>query len=109
MIRQTLLLGLPFLAIMWAIGLATMKDNGPALAIWSTRFATVISLIGMVSPLVLPRYSEWLFGELGHGDGFGLIGLIMIGAIGLLMSLLAMLLTIALHGRFDANKEKGSE
>lgn len=46
---------------------------------FGTGLGFAISAIGgvlTVAPLVLPRAA---FGELGHGDGFGLIGLMMMG------------------------------
>lgn len=55
------------------------------------RLGLVVLAIGVlttVAPFVLPRR---VFGELGHGDGMGLIGLVLIG---LLVAGLGLIVTL---------------
>lgn len=47
-----------------------------------------IGALTTVAPFVLPRS---VFGELGHGDGMGLIGLVLIG---LLVASLGLIVTL---------------
>jgi len=56
-------------------------------------FGSALMLLGLVvfaGPMILPRS---FFGELGHGDGFGLVGLVMQG--GMMVGAGVIVLTIA--------------
>ncbi len=50
----------------------------------------------IVAPFVLPRSA---FGELGHGDGMGLIGLVMLGAILFGVGVIATIFGAVIHNR----------
>ena len=63
----------------------------------------MIGVATISAPLVLPRS---VFGELGHGDGMGLIGLIMIGAVLLGIGLIATIIAAVLHNRTVASNWK---
>jgi hypothetical protein len=63
------------------------------------RLSLIICAIGIVTiaaPLVLPRSA---FGELGHGDGMGLIGLIMFGAVLLGVGTVMTIIAAVVHNR----------
>jgi hypothetical protein len=70
------------------------------------RLSLIICVIGLVTiaaPLVLPRSA---FGELGHGDGMGLIGLIMVGTVVLGVGVLATIIAAVIHNRRVAAARK---
>jgi hypothetical protein len=56
----------------------------------------MIGIVTIAAPLVLPRST---FGELGHGDGMGLIGLIMFGAVLLGVGTIMMIIAAVVHNR----------
>jgi hypothetical protein len=63
------------------------------------RLGLIICVIGVLTitaPLILPRS---IFGELGHGDGMGLIGLIMIGAVLLGVGVVTTIVAAVIHNR----------
>ena len=62
-----------------------------------------IGLVVIVAPLTLPRST---FGELGHGDGMGLIGLIMIGAVLFGIGAVATIIAGVIHNQRVAAAHK---
>lgn len=59
------------------------------LLLWVGASTVAIGAVTILAVVFLPRTT---FGELGHGDGMGLIGLMLFGAIGMAAGLLLLLI-----------------
>ena len=77
------------------------------------RLCLIVFCIGIamiVGPITLPRSA---FGELGHGDGMGLIGMIMVGAIvaavGAIGTIIAAVLSGSIKSATETNAVTGEE
>ena len=82
----------------WGMGLARAWGGEPRLSFTSGGLAVVLGVATVLAVMLLPRNA---FGELGHGDGMGLIGLMVFGVIGALtgVAALAITVTVFLAGR----------
>ncbi len=58
------------------------------LLLWAGVAAAAIGALTILAVVILPRST---FGELGHGDGMGLIGLMLFGSIGMAAGLFLLL------------------
>jgi hypothetical protein len=99
----------------WLAWQGRLKTTAAALLVpLGVRFGLGIVCIGIAlifGPLVLPRPA---FGELGHGDGMGLIGLIMFGTAALGFGIIVAIASAVLHAwsqkkQPSANVLKGEE
>ena len=62
------------------VGLPALWRGHPKLSLWASGVGFLLGLIVSVGAMGLPRYSSFWLGNMGAGDGFGLIGLFIFGA-----------------------------
>jgi len=77
-------------AAVWVAGLKQSYLGQPKSSLLGAAAAVVLGIVTIIAVTVLPREA---FGELGHGDGMGLIGLYLFGAVGVGTGLIASLVT----------------
>ena len=89
-------MGLLFLILMlilfaiWGIGLGQARNGEPKLSFVFSGLAFLLSVATVLAVMLLPRSA---FGELGHGDGMGLIGLTIVGMIGAVVGAITLAIT----------------
>jgi hypothetical protein len=100
--------GTGLLILTWFAGLPKLWKGQPRLAILSCTLCAMLG-VGTASAAMLgPRNSNLLFGYLSGGDGFGLVGLTMLGAIVAGISLVVLIITAVLAGARKNILEKGA-
>jgi hypothetical protein len=72
-----------------AVWLGKKMAGWKRLLLWAGTSTFAIGAVTILAVVFLPRTT---FGELGHGDGMGLIGLMLFGAIGMAAGLLLLLI-----------------
>ena len=79
---QLLLFGGGMLSlIVWLSGLSRLWRGEPNISFIGAGLGLITGLIVCFGAVTVPRYSEFWLGSAGQGDGFGLIGLTVCGAI----------------------------
>ena len=76
----------------WVAGLLQMGRMRSRLSHGASLAAIVISLGTIASAIYLPR-SHWALGNMGGGDGFGLVGLIFFAGIAFVAALVTFAVT----------------
>jgi hypothetical protein len=94
--------------VFWGAGLGRAWAGEPKHSLLAGGAASAVGATTVLLTLLLPRSA---MGELGHGDGMGLIGLIFFGAIGFGVGGVAILISTIVYlvgrdGRARALKEK---
>jgi hypothetical protein len=68
--------------------------------LWAGIATAAVGAVMILAVVFLPRAA---FGELGHGDGAGLMGLMLLGAVGMAVGLFLLLIVAVIffvgHGR----------
>jgi hypothetical protein len=80
--------------ICWGAGLGRAWAGQPKPSLWAGAAASAVGATTVLLTLLLPRSA---MGELGHGDGMGLIGLIFFGAIGVGTGFVAILISTIIY------------
>lgn len=70
----------PLAFIAWLVALPAVWRGQPRVALWAAGAAFALGLVVSIGAVALPRYSDFWLGNMGAGDGFGLIGLVIFGA-----------------------------
>lgn len=95
----------------WCVGMFRLWRGQPGLALWSAALSVVLGAVTLVIAFTADRHSDLLFAGMGHGDGMGIIGLIVFSAgaaAGSLVALLIAAVTFLLRsGRVNADGGNG--
>jgi hypothetical protein len=88
--------GTGLLILSWIAGLFMLWKGQPKVAIWSCALCAMLGIATAGSTMFGPRNSDFLYGDLHRGDGFGLIGLIVLGGIVAGIAFVALIITAVL-------------
>jgi hypothetical protein len=80
MIQTLVFIGAPLLLLAWLAGLPSVWRGRPKLSMGAAGAGMILGLICAFSGMLGSRQSNIWTGEAGNGDGFGLIGLFLMGA-----------------------------
>ena len=80
MIQALAYLGAPILLAAWLAGLPGVWRGQPKLSLWAAGVGIILGLVCALSGMFGARHSNFWTGDAGNGDGFGLIGLFLLGA-----------------------------
>ncbi|WP_260482473.1 hypothetical protein [Sphingomicrobium flavum] len=95
MITTLFFLGAIVSCVLWLAGLPAVWKGRAKLSLWGVGVAIISGSISAVGAMTLPRNSQLLFGSAGGGDGFGLIGLFILGSAMAAAGLVLLVLTAA--------------
>ena len=95
MIQTLLLVGTPLLLLVWLAGLPNAWKGRPKLALWASGLGVGLGVLAAMSGIAGPRHSNFWTGDAGSGDGFGLIGLFVLGGAVAGASLIFFMITAA--------------
>ena len=108
MIQELLLYGTAALLAAWLAGLPALWRGRPTLSMWASGLAIIPGLLAVAGGLIAPRgYNIWT-GSAGAGDGFGLVGLIVFGAL-VCGTALAVFAVTAIAGSARAERISGKD
>ena len=107
MIQTLLLFGTPLLLLVWLVGLPNAWKGRPKLALWASGLGVGLGAVAALSGIAGPRHTSFWTGDAGSGDGFGLIGLFLVGGVVAGASLLVFMITAAVASARGAKAKQG--
>ena len=81
MIQNLVLVGAPILLAIWLAGVPALWKGRSKITLWAAGSGVLLGIVCAFSGLAGPRQANFWTGNAGAGDGFGLIGLFVMGGI----------------------------
>lgn len=107
MIHDITFFGAPLLLLVWLAGLPGVWRGRPKVSCLAAGAGIVLGLICALSGMNGPRHPNFWTGDLGVGDGFGLLGLFMMGGLLALISLALLIVTAVVASVRAGEMEQG--
>jgi len=103
MINDITFAGAPLLLLVWLAGLPGVWRGQPKVSCWASAAGIALGVVCAFSGMTGSRHPNFWTGGLGAGDGFGLLGLALMGGLLALVSLALLVLT-AVTASLRANR-----
>jgi len=107
MIHDITFFGAPLLLLVWLMGLPGVWRGRPKVSCWAAGGGIALGLVCAFSGMAGPRHSNFWTGDLGVGDGFGLLGLFMMGGLLAVISLAMLIVTAVIASLRAGEMEQG--